>query len=265
MQAGTYFSEGEKNATLFFSFNFRILLASLHAASRAPCPCHSVSSWDRSSNFGAPGLRWWGSPGQIIPSEGLWSRMSAWRTTSFVNRTHRIGFRMSGLFHKTDEDFGNTQPNCRVFDEYTFTTGRPVLWWCSFFFKHSHSTFVTILFGPFAGLFFNLAMRIRALFPKSSSILRLAEQAYWRVPPFTKWVVATSFEVILARPSKHSATGTLASGTSGSRRICLILPHERTRRRSRLCQFCTLTDIVTETAIVSFRTLPVGFPLPTIS
>ena len=30
-------------------------------------------------------------------------------------------------------------------------------------------------------------------------------------------------------------------------------------------QFCTLLDIVSETAIVSFRTLPVGFPLPTIS
>ena len=29
--------------------------------------------------------------------------------------------------------------------------------------------------------------------------------------------------------------------------------------------FCTLIDIVSENAIVSFRTLPVGFPLPTIS
>ena len=39
-----------------------------------------------------------------------------------VNFTHRIGFRMSELFRKIDEDFGgsiswNTQPNCRVFDE----------------------------------------------------------------------------------------------------------------------------------------------------
>ena len=40
-----------------------------------PCSCHSVSSWDRSSNFGALGLRWWGSPGQIYPSEGFWSRI----------------------------------------------------------------------------------------------------------------------------------------------------------------------------------------------
>ena len=59
--------------------------------------------------------------------------------------------------------------------------------------------------------------------------------------------------------------GHLASGTSGSRRISLILPRRRARRRIRLCQLCTLLNIVTETAIVSFRTLPVGFPLPTIS
>ena len=38
------FSEGEKNVALSCSFNFNTLLASLHAASRAPCSCHSVSS-----------------------------------------------------------------------------------------------------------------------------------------------------------------------------------------------------------------------------
>ena len=70
--------------------------------------------------------------------------------------------------------------------------------------------------------------------------------------------------LILEKPSRHSTTGTLSSRTSGSRRISLILLQERTRRRIRLCQFCTLVDIVKETAIVSFRTLPVGFPLPTI-
>ena len=112
------FSEGEKNAVLSVSFNFRIFLASLHAASRAPRSCHSVSSWDRSSNVGALVLRWWG-PGQIIPSGGFWSRMSAWRSTTYVNLTRWIGFRMLELFRKIDEDFGgsiswNTQPNCRV-------------------------------------------------------------------------------------------------------------------------------------------------------
>ena len=38
------FSEGEKNAALFFSFKLRVLLDSLHAASRAHRSCHSVSS-----------------------------------------------------------------------------------------------------------------------------------------------------------------------------------------------------------------------------
>ena len=66
-----FFSEGEKNVALSCSFNLNTLLASFHAASRAPCSCHSVSSWDRSSNFGALGLRWWGSSGQISPSEGF--------------------------------------------------------------------------------------------------------------------------------------------------------------------------------------------------
>ena len=102
---------------------FNTFLASLHTASRARRSCHSVSSWDRSSNFGAWGLRWWmicpGSPGQIIPSERFWSRMLAWRKTASVNRTHWIGFSMFELFRTIDEDFGgsiswNTQPSCRV-------------------------------------------------------------------------------------------------------------------------------------------------------
>ena len=51
----TCFSEGEKNAALLFSLNFRTPLASLHAVSRAPRSCHSVSSWNRSSNLGSIG------------------------------------------------------------------------------------------------------------------------------------------------------------------------------------------------------------------
>ena len=38
------FSEGEKNVALSGPFNFNTFLASFHAASRAPCSCHSVSS-----------------------------------------------------------------------------------------------------------------------------------------------------------------------------------------------------------------------------
>ena len=45
LDAGRHqFSKGEKNFALSCSFNFNTLLASFHAASRAPCSCHSVSS-----------------------------------------------------------------------------------------------------------------------------------------------------------------------------------------------------------------------------
>ena len=174
--------------------------------------------------------------------------------------------------------FWKTQPNCRVFDEL-HTTGPCPCAWCvsrqttgfpvpscnSYFFNMATALFVIILFGPFARLFVNLAMCIRALFPKSATTLGLVERAFWRVPLFTEWIGASSFEIILARPSRHSTTGTLASGTSGSPLCSLIVLHERIRRRIWLCHFCTLINIVAETAIVSSRTLRVGFPLPTIS
>ena len=40
-----------KECCFFFSLNLGIFLANLHAASRAHRSCHSVSSWDRSSNL----------------------------------------------------------------------------------------------------------------------------------------------------------------------------------------------------------------------
>ena len=115
------FSEGEKNVALSCSFNFNTLLASFHAAWRAPCSCHSVSSCERSSNFGALGLRSWDSPGQKNPREGFWSRILVWRAIAFVNFTRWIGFRMSVHFRRID--FGgvmswNTQPKCRASDDW---------------------------------------------------------------------------------------------------------------------------------------------------
>ena len=83
--------------------------------------------------------------------------------------------------------------------------------------QHGHCTFVTILFKPFARLCINLAMCIRALFTKSATTLGLVEQAFWRMPFFTESFGASLFEVILAGQSKFSPTGTLSSGTSGSR------------------------------------------------
>ena len=150
---------------LIFSFKFRIFLASLHAAWRAHRSCHSVSFWDRYSNFGALELRWWRSPGQIIHNDGFWSRMYAWRATALVNFTRRIDF--SVFEHFGGSISWNTQPNCRVIFNLT-----------------------TALLSPFflrllALLFINLAMRMRTLFPKSASIFGLVEQAFWKMPFFT--------------------------------------------------------------------------------
>ena len=87
---------------------------------------------------------------------------------------------------------------------------------------------------------------------------------------FTEWVDASSFKVILARPSLQDyrnifSTGTFSSGTSGSRRFSHILLHERIRRRIRLCHFCTLINIVTILQLSPSEHCPLTFPLPTIS
>ena len=230
---------------------FRKFLASLHAASRAHRSCHSVSSWDRSSNFGAFGLRWWGSPGQIIPSDGF--GLECWRDATRLWWISHVGSVSDCLSSsaKIVADFGGsiswyTQPNCRVI------------------FQYNHCTFVTILFWPFARLFINLAVCTRALFPKSASIFGLVEQALQRMPFFTEWVVR-SFKVILARQSSHFHTCASASRTSGSRCIFLILLRRRSWKKIRLCRFCTIILIVSETAIVSIRKLPVSCPMPIIS
>ena len=237
------FSEGEENAVWSFSFNFMIFLANFHAASRAHRSCHSVSSWDRSSNFGATLMRiTWAN----YSKRWFLSRMLAWRNTALVNWTHRIGFSMFELFRKIDEDFGgsiswNTQPNCRVF----FNIATAIL-----------SPFVLRLL---AWLFVNLAVCVGALIPQFASIFCLVEQALRRMPLFTEWSCASSFEVILARPSSHFPTWTFASRTLGSRCIFHILLRRRSWRRVRWCRFCTLIFSVSETAVVSFRTCPLAF------
>ena len=44
MQGGTYFPETRRMLLFSCFFNLNTFLASFHAASRAPCSCHSVSS-----------------------------------------------------------------------------------------------------------------------------------------------------------------------------------------------------------------------------
>ena len=74
--------------------------------------------------------------------------------------------------------------------------------YCTLVFLHSFWTF-------FTRLFINLTVCTRALFPKTGKpLLVLYEQAFGRVPLVTDWVVASSFKVILAKPSRHSTTGT---------------------------------------------------------
>ena len=56
MQVGTYSPKVRRILLCFSPSVQNTFLTSFRAASRALCSCHSVSSWDRSSNFGALGL-----------------------------------------------------------------------------------------------------------------------------------------------------------------------------------------------------------------
>ena len=285
MQVGTYFLK-VRRMLLFDAPLISKLLASFHSASRAPCSCHSVSSWDRSSNFGALGLRSWGSPGQKNPSLGFFSNFGM--TCNSLRECHTLDWslhvrslpekrlrRLHVLKYATQFPCIRKLTFRWLLSQFLITPLIRLPWSIvtlvgnrsSFlpvnFLQHSHCTLVIILFGPFSRLFINLTMCEWALFTKPTTTL--VEQAFWRVPFSTKWVIASSSKVSLARPSRHSSTGTSASGTSGSRWFSLILLHERIRRRTRWFDFSTLIHIVAETAIVSFHTLPVGFPLPTFS
>ena len=224
------------------SFHFRTLWASLRAASRAPCSCHSVSSWDRSSNCGALGLHWWGSPGQIYPSEGFWSRKLVWRTTALVNRTHRTSFRMSELFRKTG-DPGIRKPIGKYFSA-----------WLLHFCHHSYWTCCSAVLQTVDAHESTFAQFCNH---SCSWRTRILEDATFHRKNWCKFLWSKpcmTFETF-------SHFGPLPPG---SRRISLILPHERNRRRI-WCSSCTLIHIVAETAIVSVRALPIGFPLPAIS
>ena len=187
------FPEDEKNVALSCSFNLNTFFASFHAASRA-------------SNLGALGLRSWGSTGQIIPSEGLWSRIFAWRANGLCE-FHTLGL-VSACLCSSGKLMTTSaapyperrKPNCRVLDELHTTGPVPlhvtcvtkkqrvfvVLSYNSCFFSMATALLSPFFFGPFARLFVNLAMCIRALFSKSATTLGLVEQAFWRVPLFHK-------------------------------------------------------------------------------
>ena len=129
-----------------------------------------------------------------------------------------------------------------------------------------HCTFVIIRFGLFTRLFINPTMCIRALFTEFATTVGIVEQAFWRVPLFTEWIGASSFEVILSGPSRHSTTGTLSPGTSGSRRIChTLLAWKKEFGDEFGCVIFARSLERDGNCNVSSRTMPVGLPLPTIS
>ena len=61
-------------------------------------------------------------------------------------------------------------------------------------FQHGHCTFVTILIRPFARLFVNLAVCMRALFTECASLSCLVEHALWGMSLFTRWIGTRTFE-----------------------------------------------------------------------
>ena len=209
------FFRDEKNAALSCSFNLNTFLASFHAASRASysCPCHSVSSWDRSWNFGALELRWWGYSGQIYLSEGFWSRILVWRAIAFANFTRWIGVcahpenrlrRLHVLKYATQWPcirwstlrWSSSQLLITLLIRLPWSTVTLVGDKSSFmtitFPQYSHCTFVIILFGPFSRLFINLTMCEWALFPKRQPLLVLWNKHSGGCHFFTKWVAASS-------------------------------------------------------------------------
>ena len=249
-----HFSAGEKKGWLCFFVNFRISLASLHPASRAHRSCHSVSSWDRSSNFGALVLRWWGSPEQMFPSDGALSRMLAWRSTALVIWTHLIGFNVFECFRNIDEDFcgslsWDAQPNCRV--SFNIATD---------------CTFVTILFGPVLGCSSTRWCAYEHFFCEIAPFFCLVERALWGMPLCTRWIRTSTFVMVLARQTRNCHRWISTSWTVGSRWIFHILRRRRFWRRCRRWRwFRTLITIVPGIYLFFNRTLLVSFLLPTLS
>ena len=276
---------------------FNALLASFHAASRAPLLLPLCL-------FLRPILKFWSVGAALM--RFTWANISERRI--FVSNFSvdvqwpswilhvGIGFCMSGLFRRID--FGGfmswkTQPKCRAFDDRRPVGPRFNSWHVSRILIMSHRSVGTFnmvdyrflyIFMPIILLqhsklhschhFFDLLLGCSSTWrcayehfsPNRQPTLGLVEQAFWRVPLFTRmnWC-----KFLWGNPCKGDRyilpLGTLSSGTSGSRWFSLILLHERIRRRIRLCHFSTLIDIVAETAIVSSGTLPVELPLPTIS
>ena len=166
MQASTYFPK-VRRMLLFLAPLCLIHFWPASTLLRRHLALATLFSWDRSSNFGALGLRWWGSPGQIYPSEGFWSRVLMWRAIAFVNFTRWIGFCMSELFRRRLHVLKDTtQMSCvrwstssrssfQLMTGVTVENRFPYIFAPIILLQHGYCTFVIILFRPFTRLFIN--------------------------------------------------------------------------------------------------------------
>ena len=192
------------------------LLASFHAASRAPCSCHSVSSVRPILKFWSVGVTLmrftWAnhSERRILVSNVsvTYNGLCEFHTSDWLlhvgalpeNRLRRLHVlkyttQLSCVRRSTSSRSSfqlmtgvTVDIGCHrsVVTFVTFDNRLPYAFVQIILLQHSHCTFVIIISGPFARLFINLAMRIRALFPKSTTTLGLVEQAFWRMPLFTE-------------------------------------------------------------------------------
>ena len=216
-----------------FSLNLRIFLASLHAASRVHRSCHSVSSWNRSSNF--------------------WSVGSALMRFTWANHSKRWIL------------VSNVSMAYEGFCEFYTSDWFPYVWalpqnrWlrrlhilkyaiqlsCNF--PQNHCTFVTILFRSFARLFFSLAMRMRTLCIHSPTCRTcILEDAIFHRMNWCKFLWGNP-----CKQSRHSSTWDSFLWDFWFSMHFLFLPRRKVRRRIGLCRFCTLVHIV-----LTFHTLP---------
>ena len=148
------FSEGEKNAILCFSFYFFWYFGQLPR-------CFTGTSLLPLCLFLRPILKFW-SVGATLMKITWANHSKRWILVSNVSMAYD-GFSESNTSDWLPYVWALPQNRWRLQRLHILKYANQLS--CTF--QHSHCTFVTILFRPFAGLFINLAMSIRALFPKT--------------------------------------------------------------------------------------------------
>ena len=194
----THFSAGEKNVALSFALSSCFLLARSQALLWAHRCCRPVSSWDRSSNFGAQGLRWRGTTFVFPTEDPFFSRVLAWRVADVVNRTLWIAFktfcrspRNSFVpWEASASESCDTQPNC--------------------------DTLFTPFFQPFVLLFIKFVMRKQTRVSRLTTRSCLKELAFGRMPMFTRSSRAGTLQKISARLSSNGIHGYFCLGCFSS-------------------------------------------------